>query len=219
MDPAQQLRNKSRILTQISHLILLMEARSPRATNPERKPMLIKIARVLPVLVALLPATLRPQSNPPAASSCTVSITGGAGVTNGSYPCFPKAVYDPTKHLLTFTLALDTPGSGSEVQLSVTLTAPQIVPQAATFTLGTGKVMGGVTLKEKAGTTVPVWNTKSQSQSTVELDDLGAATPAQDQQIYLNPQGSISATLEPQTDTGANGTVDLNLSFPSTLDE
>ena len=181
--------------------------------------MLTKIARTLAVLAALWPATLRPEFNPPTASSCTVSITGGAGVTNGSYPCFPKAVYDTTKHLLTFTLALDTPGSGSELQLSVTVNAPEIVPQAGTFTLGAGKAVGSITLKEKAGTTAPVWSAKSGSQSAVELDDLGAATTAEGEQIYLRPKGSISATLEPQTDTGANGTVDLSLSFPSTLDE
>jgi len=180
-------------------------------------------------VVALLPAPLRSASADSLASSCTASVTGNAGVLNGTYPCTLKVVYNPATHVMEFTLALNTPGSGSEMQMTALVDAPQVVPQAGTFTLGEGNTTGSTSLREVAGPAKLLWAAlKSKTstltgQSSLVLKDLGPMTTGQSstqgQQIYLKPQGTLSATMQPEDTTGATGTVVLQITFPSVLDE
>jgi hypothetical protein len=132
-----------------------MAIRSHSARDPQCRPLLMKIAPLLALLIALGPIPSRHAfADPP--STCTANITGAAGVLNGMYPCSPRAVYNPAKHTLVFTLNFTTPGSGSVMQLTVTVTAPEITPQPGEFTLGAGSVTGAISLKESAGKTAPV---------------------------------------------------------------
>jgi hypothetical protein len=189
---------------------------------------MLHLSRPAIALISLLAQAAPPLRTPPPAptppppSSCTASITGAAGVLSGStYPCTPRVVYDPTKHLTVFTLTLSTPGSGSVVQLNVSVAAPQITPRADTFTLGAGNVTGTATLKETAGLTAPVWaafTSESEAsapvgQATLELKALGPTTATTGRQIYPNPEGALSATLQPQDGTPANGVVAIQLTF------
>jgi hypothetical protein len=50
-------------------------------------------------------------------------------------------------------------------------------------------------------------------QSSLDLEDLGTAPAAQGKLVYLRPSGSLSATMEPQQGTGANGEVTLQIDF------
>jgi hypothetical protein len=177
-----------------------------------------KLLIVLTSILAFASAAARSVAQAPSTpATCMVVVGGSAGVLNGNYPCSPRVVYDSTQHALVFALTLSTPGSGNIVQLTIAFEAPQIVPRADRFTLGTGGITGGATLKEVAGTTTPVWAAlKSDTSSllgtsTLELTDLGPATHGKQQ--YLSPKGSISATLEPQDASGANGTVTLQVTF------
>jgi len=163
--------------------------------------------------------TTPPVPKPPPSSSCRASITGAAGVLNGSYPCTPRIVYDPAKHLTVFTLTLSPPGSGSVILLNISVSAPQITPAADTFTLGAGNVSGSATLKETAGPTAPAWVASASGgsnlvgQATLELKDLGPTTATTGRQVYLNPEGALSATLQPQDGTPANSSVVVQLTF------
>jgi hypothetical protein len=169
--------------------------------------------------VAPPPRTVPAAPTPPPASSCTASITGAAGVLNGTYPCTPKVVYDPAKHLTVFTLTLSPPGSGSVVQINVSVTAPQVTPRADTFTLGAANVTGSATLKETAGPTAPVWATFASEasppvgQATLELKGLGPTSATTGKQTYPSPEGALSARLQPQDGTTANGVVVMQLTF------
>ncbi len=170
--------------------------------------------------VAAPPRAAPPSSSQLPASFCAASITGAAGVLNGgSYPCTARVVYDPAKQIIVFTLTLNAPGSGSVVQVNVSVSAPQITPRADSFTFGATNVTGTVTLKETAGVTAPVWSafTSEDSpvvgQATLELKDLGPTNATTGKQVYLNPEGALSATLQPQDGTPANGSVVVQLTF------
>jgi hypothetical protein len=118
-----------------------------------------------------------------------------------------------------FTLSLSPPGSGSVVQLNITISAPQVTPGADTFTLGAGNVTGTATLKETAGPTAPVWAASASEgsppvgQATLELKGLGATSATTGRQLYPNPEGTLSANLQPQEGTPANGAVVVQLTF------
>jgi hypothetical protein len=105
------------------------------------------------------------------------------------------------------------------IQINVTVTAPQVTPRADTFTLGVANVTGTATLKETAGLTAPVWAAFTSEasapvgQATLELKGLGPTTATTGRQIYPNPEGTLSATLQPQDGTPANGVVVMQLTF------
>jgi hypothetical protein len=157
------------------------------------------------------PAPLRSDSTEPTASSCRTTINGDAGVTDGTYPCALKVVFSPADHAMEFTLTLNTTGSGSLIELSVLVDAPETVLQSGTFTLGEGSTTGSTSLKQVAGPARPVWFALKSKTS--------ALTTVQGLQQYLNPKGSLSATMQAQDASGAHGTVALQISFPSVLDE
>ena len=191
------------------------ESLYPYLVNWSATTLISLLAQVAPPL-----RTAPPAPTPPPPSSCTASITGAAGVLNGStYPCTPRVVYDPAKHLTVFTLSLSPPGSGSVIQINVTVTAPQVTPRADTFALGAANVTGTATLKETAGLTAPVWAAFTSEasapvgQATLELKGLGPTTATTGRQIYPNPEGTLSATLQPQDGTPANGVVVMQLTF------
>jgi hypothetical protein len=178
--------------------------------------------RALLVLTSTLVLQLVPVGPPPATVpllSCRATITGGAGIINGTYPCISRVVFDSTKQTMLFTLTLTPPGSGSAVRITASLSAPQAVPQGGTFTLGTGKTTGDTTLKETAGRTAPVWAAAKSTtspligQSSLRLDDLGTTPATPGTLVYLSPSGSLSATMEPQSGTTANGEVTLQIDF------
>ena len=178
--------------------------------------------RALIVLTSVLTLQLVPVGPPPATVpllSCRASITGGAGVIDGTYPCISRVVFDSNKQTMLFTLTLAPPGSGSAVRITASVSTPQAAPKGGTFTLGTGKTTGDTTLKETAGRTAPVWAAAKSTvsplvgQSSLRLDDLGTAPATAATLIYFDPSGSLSATMEPQPGTTANGEVTLQIDF------
>jgi hypothetical protein len=178
--------------------------------------------RSLIVLASGLALQLVPVGPPPTAVpllSCRTNITGGAGIIDGTYPCISRIVWDPAKQAMLFTLTLSPPGSGSSVRITATVNAPQAAPEGGAFVLGAGKITGDTTLKETAGRTAPIWAAVKSStspligQSSLDLEDLGTAPAAQGKRVYLRPSGSLSATMEPQQGTGANGEVTLQIDF------
>jgi hypothetical protein len=194
--------------------------------NPASHQAMPKTAPASLLLLALaLASSHHALADPP--SSCKAYITGAAGIVNGVYPCSTRVIYNNHDHVLAFTLSFSPTGSGSLIDLSVTINAPQITPRAANFTLGAKNVTGSITLKQSAGnaalkwtafvpdasTPAPVQATAQASQSTLKLDDLGSAINLGKQLTYSGQKGSISATLDSQPETGANGTVSVQLSF------
>jgi hypothetical protein len=175
--------------------------------------------KALIVLTSVFALGQSPTRPAPVPVSCSAQVSGGAGILNGTYPCFPRVVFDSTKHAMVFSLSLSTPGSGSVVQLSVAVEAPQVALRPDTFVLGTGGVTGATTFTQTAGSAAPAWAAlKSKTsalvgESTLELSDLGQVTNTQGKQLYLSPEGSLSATMQPQDGSGANGTVNLQLTF------
>jgi hypothetical protein len=177
-------------------------------------------------------------------STCTVVLSGAAGIVNGTYPCSPRVVYSFPDHRFAFTLALTTPASGSILQLAIAVDAPQLVLKPAGFTLGAAGATGGTALTETAGPTKLVWaalttpaSTAPQAaadpqtsavsqpatlvgQSALTLTDLGPITPERGnrRQLCLSPTGTLEATMESQTATGAQGTVTLQLTFGAAMD-
>jgi hypothetical protein len=154
--------------------------------------------------------------------SCTAVVSGAAGILNGIYPCSATVVYRFAEHAMEFTLLLDTPASGSLMRIAAQFKVTQYVVQPGTFTLGTDKVTGSVTLRQTAGPISPLWGTApsasaSADNGTLELQDLGPASGPQDKQTFVSPSGVITATLQALSGTVAQGTVSLQIRFQPPL--